>query len=32
MHELFVAATFIAMVAAPCVVTLFRQNEEESEA
>jgi len=28
MHELFVAATFVAMVAAPCVVTLFRQNDE----
>lgn len=29
MHDLLLAATFVAMVLAPCVVTMFRTEEEE---
>lgn len=29
MHDLLLAATFVAMVVAPCAVTMFRTNEDE---
>jgi hypothetical protein len=29
MHDLLLAATFVAMVLAPCAVTMFRSDEEE---
>jgi len=28
MHDLMIAAVFLAMIAAPCVITLFRHDEE----
>jgi len=28
MHDLIVAAVFISMIAAPCVVAMFRRDEE----
>jgi hypothetical protein len=30
MHALVVAGTFLAMIAAPCIVAMFRKDEEES--
>jgi len=29
MHDLIVAGTFLAMIAAPCIVAMFRKDEEE---
>jgi hypothetical protein len=28
MHDVIVGISFLAMIAAPCVVTLFRKDEE----
>jgi hypothetical protein len=28
MHDLIVAGVFLAMIAAPCLVTVFRKDEE----
>lgn len=28
MHDLMLAATFVAMIFAPCVVTMFRTDDE----
>lgn len=28
MHDLMIAAAFLAMIAAPCIVTLFHHDEE----
>jgi len=30
MHDLIVAGTFLAFIAAPCIVAMFRKDEEES--
>jgi len=30
MHDLIVGVSFLAMIAAPCVATLFRKDEEEA--
>jgi hypothetical protein len=28
MHDLIVAGAFLAMIAAPCIITVFRKDEE----
>jgi hypothetical protein len=30
MHDLIVAAVFVAMIAAPCVTTVFHKEEKEA--
>ena len=29
MHDILLAATFVAMVLSPCLVTMFRRDDEE---
>ena len=29
MHDILLAATFVAMVLSPCLVTMFHKDEEE---